>query len=127
MRRSWFIVMPFALLVEISGAQANKAEPIPWHEFKPLHGSYMIYGGGLGDPWEPTLGDASIAVSVKGSAAKAIFDQLGRDVKDDCTAGTGIRIRRRAELECLKEKTGEYSCHFGFNLKSGKSIGGILC
>lgn len=122
-----FFGMPLVLLAIIPGAYADKAEPIAWYEYKPLRGSYRIYGGGLGDPWEPTPGDAKIAVSLEGSAAKAIFEQLGRDVKDDCTEGMGIRIRRRAQLECLKEKAGEYSCHFGFDLKSGKSIGGILC
>lgn len=122
-----YTIMSMALLVVTPVAQAQKSEPVPWSEYKPLQGSYRIYGGGMGDPWEPKPGDAKIAVSIDGRAAKAIFEQLGRDVVDACTAGMGIRIRRRDRIECDKQKTGEYSCSFGFDLQTGKSIGGILC
>jgi hypothetical protein len=67
--------------------------------------------------------------SIDGKAAKALFEQLGPDVKDVCTEGTGTRMRAKDKenLMCMRTLEGEYSCNFGFDLRSGKSIGGAVC
>ena len=91
--------------------------------------SYRIYGGGLGDPTAPKPNDKKIAISVEGSAAKQIFEAIGPDRNDVCTDGSGTRFRSRDDenLTCTLSKDNQYSCSFGFDLVTGKSIGGSIC
>lgn len=91
--------------------------------------SYRIYGGGLGDPTAPSLNDKKVAFSVEGAVAKQIFDAIGSDQRDPCTEGSEIRVRHKdhEHLTCTLSKKNEYACSFGFDLVSGKSIGGSIC
>lgn len=99
------------------------------YEHKPLRGVYATYGGGLGDPWKPTQKDHKIMFSIDGQAAKAMFDGMGPDVKEICSPEDGNRVRKRdgERLYCMRSKQGAYQCNFGFDLRTGKSIGGIIC
>ena len=94
-----------------------------------MSGRYQVYAGGLGDPISSTKSDAKIAFVIEGPAALQMFDAIGPDAKDLCTEGTGIRVRTKdnQNLVCTRSAKGSYSCRFGFDLKSGKSIGGSLC
>lgn len=96
---------------------------------KPITGQYGIYGGGLGDPVAPGKSDSKIAISIEGKMAKEMFDAMGPDVKDACTEGTGDRVREKdnGNLSCMRTRKGEYFCNFGFDLRTGKSIGGVVC
>lgn len=95
--------------------------------YKPFSGQYVIYGGGLGDPYAPTAANSHIAFSVKGPVAKQMFDAMGPDLKGVCGADAVGRLREKDAVSC-SFSTGEgYSCDFGFDLKSGKSIGGSVC
>lgn len=98
-------------------------------KYTPITGQYGIYGGGLGDPTRPGKDDAKIAFSVEGKVAKEMFDAMGPDVKDVCTEGSGDRVREKdhGNLSCMRTKKGEYFCNFGFDLRTGKSIGGVVC
>ncbi|MGZ8901636.1 MAG: hypothetical protein ACXW3Z_16210 [Limisphaerales bacterium] len=99
------------------------------YQHKPLKGVYATYGGGLGDPWQPTQTDHKIMFSIEGPAAKAMFDGMGPDAKEICSPVDGDRIRKRdgEKLYCMRSKRGEYQCNFGFDLRTGKSVGGIIC
>lgn len=90
---------------------------------------YRIYGGGLGDPVEASQRDVKIAFSIGGPAAAKMFNAMGPDVKDRCTDGSGVRVRAkdRENVLCMRYRPGQYSCRFGFDLKSGKSVGGTVC
>ncbi|HEU4850514.1 MAG TPA: hypothetical protein VFT37_00005, partial [Telluria sp.] len=68
-----------------------------------------------------------IAFVIKGAAAKEIFEAIGPDVHDECLEKPD-RARRRDNdnLRCTWIE-GEYSCRFGFDLVTGKSIGGSIC
>lgn len=92
-------------------------------------GVYRIYGGGLGDPLEPTVRDTKIMFAVQGQVARSMFEAMGPDARDACTNGSGLRVRTKDKenLVCIRTKKGDYSCNFGFDLKTGKSIGGSLC
>ena len=92
-------------------------------------GVYRVYGGSLGDPVAPTHSDSKVMFAIRGSAAKDMFNAMAPDVRDECTAGSGIRMRKKDDenIVCMLTKAGTYSCNFGFDLKSGRSIGGILC
>ena len=108
--------------------RANAGED--WQlEHKKITGVYGVYGGGLGDPVAPTAKDTKIMFSVDGKMAKEIFDATGPDVKDACTEKSGIRVRKKdhENISCSRTAKGEYYCNFGFDLRTGKSIGGVVC
>ena len=91
--------------------------------------SYRIYGGGLGDPTAPKPNDRKVAFSIEGKAAKQIFDAIGPDRPDQCTQGSGMRVRTkdRERLTCTLSRENDYVCSFGFDLVTGKSVGGSIC
>lgn len=115
----------FLYLDTISGISSAAVAP----RFEQLNGRYQIYSRGLGDPTAPTKNDAKIAFVIQGPAALGMFNAMGPNAKDLCTEGTGTRVRVRdnQNVVCARSVTGEYSCRFGFNLKTGKSIGGSIC
>lgn len=98
-------------------------------QFRKFSGGYFIYGGALGDTQPPTAKDVKVAFSVHGAAAKQMFDAMGPDRQDTCGEGSGMRVRHKDEenLSCRRSKEGVYQCNFGFDLRTGKSIGGIIC
>ena len=107
---------------------ASAAEPsVTGHQ--KIEGVYKIYGGGLGDEVMPTAKDKKVMFALQGGAARQIFDAIGPDVKDACTEGSGTRVRHKdhENIFCSRSKEGEYACNFGFDLVTGKSIGGIIC
>lgn len=91
--------------------------------------SYRLYGGGPGDPIAPKSNDKKVAFSIEGSAAKQIFDAIGPDKRGLCTEGSGMRVRHKdsEKLTCTRSKKNDYVCSFGFDLVTGKSIGGSIC
>lgn len=97
--------------------------------YAPAAAKYIKFGGDLGDPVAPTQKDTKIAFEVDGAAAKDIFEAIGPDKKDICGATPNTRFRSRdgGRVACVKNARGEYSCYFGFDLQSGKSIGGSIC
>lgn len=117
--RLWLI-----LLVPPLAVASDNLEP-----YKPATASYWLYGGGLGDPIPPKADDKKIAFSVEGEAARHIFDAIGPDKHDACTEGSGTRFRARdhENLSCTRSKEGDYVCNFGFDLVTGKRIGGSIC
>ena len=125
MRRQYAFAACAALLwsATVSGTERH-LEP-----HKKISGVYRIYGGELGDPVAPTSKDSKLMVSVDGTMAKELFDAIGPDVKDICTEGSGTRVREKdgGRLSCTRSGEGEYSCNFGFDLRSGKSVGGSIC
>lgn len=104
------------------------ADPPVWRfAYAPFKGSYSIYGGGLGDPVQPSARSKNVAFVVTGPVAKQMFDAMGPDLKNTCGAGEGQRMRQRAEVVCFYRSKAGYSCNFGFDLISGRSIGGSIC
>ena len=97
--------------------------------FKKFSGTYWIYSGSLGDSGPPTASDKKVGFAIKGNAARELFNALGPDVHDICTEGSGTRVRHKdkEKLSCRRSREGEYQCHFGFDLRTGKGIGGIIC
>jgi hypothetical protein len=112
------------LLIPPASVASDNLEP-----YKPAKASYWLYGGGLGDPIPPKTNDKKIAFSIEGEAAQQIFDAIGPDKHDACTeeSGTRFRARDKENLSCTRSKEGDHVCNFGFDLVTGKSIGGSIC
>lgn len=117
-----------AVLALLACGVTLAAERQAWRfSFQPFNGHYSIYGGGLGDPVQPSEHSKNVAFSVHGRVAEQMFDAMGPDLKDVCGAENRARIRQRAALMCSYDQKYGYECNFGFDLINGRSIGGSTC
>lgn len=97
--------------------------------YRPAAVRYAMYGNSLGDTMPPSSSDQKIAFEVTGRAAREIFDAIGPDLKDLCGSEPGVRFRSKDDekISCTRTREGDYTCYFGFDLQSGKSVGGSIC
>lgn len=105
---------------------AYASEHGEWWRYKPFKGDYLIYSGALGEEQPPTTGDRKISFSVSGPVAKDMFDSMYPDAKDTCSDDKGHHERYKGNVACVRDTDG-YTCHFGFNLRTGASISGATC
>jgi hypothetical protein len=108
---------------------ATRTPQEPWSFApKPLKGEYQVYGGSLSEVQPPTPKDRKVAFMFKGPLAQELFDQIGPDLKLAC--GTTLGMRQRGDVDCSYDKdqpASPYTCHFGLDLRNGKSIAGSTC
>lgn len=91
---------------------------------------YLSYSNELDEKQPPSRLDHKVAFMVEGPMAKEMFDTLGTDVKDACGASSRLRIRERGDVECTFDRdtpSSPYTCRFGLNMATGKSIAGSTC
>jgi len=94
---------------------------------KPLKGDYYVYGGSIGDKTPPTPKDRKVSLMFTGPLAQDLFDHIGPDAKDSCRPGPDYRERNRGDLTCTWTKEHGYSCYFGLDARTGKSMHGSTC
>lgn len=97
---------------------------------KPFTGQYQIYSGSLKDAVAPTPHDTKMSLVFGGQLAKELFDQIGPDSKQACGAGPNRSARSRGHLTCIAEqRDGQtaYSCTYGLDVRTGKSIPASAC
>lgn len=95
-----------------------------------FNGRYLAYSGELGEQQQPARSDRKTAFMVEGPLAKELFDGIGPDLKDACGTMSGLRVRQKGHVDCTFDKdhpAAPYTCHFGLDLKTGKSIPGSIC
>jgi hypothetical protein len=97
-----------------------------WGEYRPLKGSYLVYSNALSEQEPPTPQDRNISFIVTGAVAKDMFNSMAPHSKERCSSAKDYRERNKENILCTLNKDG-YACHFGFNLRSGKSIAGAIC
>jgi len=97
--------------------------PAPYRSFS---GKYTIYAGELGDQQAPTRNERKVSFIVDGEPAKEMFDSMHPDDKETC-GGEGARGRTKGNVWCTYQPGKGYKCYFGFDLRTGKSIGGGIC
>jgi hypothetical protein len=114
------------VLALFSLAQAGEKKQEEGLPPKPLSGDYQVYSGTLSEMQPPTAKDRKVAFMFKGPLAKDLFNQIGPDVKDSCSAAAGYRERRRGHLVCTHDEDG-YLCYFGLDVPTGKSTYGSIC
>ncbi|CAH0307293.1 hypothetical protein SRABI118_04631 [Massilia sp. Bi118] len=91
---------------------------------------YLFYSNDLDEAQAPTSTDQRLSIAITGDPAKQIFDAIGPDLKVGCGTTLGMRQRQRGDIDCSYDKEqspSPYTCHFGFNLRKGKSIAGATC
>lgn len=118
--------MILAPLTVAAAALAHGAQQWEWGT-RPADIQYAIYGGDLGDTYAPVAHDVHVAFYLRGRAAKEMFDVMGPDKKSECGIEKGGRVREKEHVACRYRPSDGYECDFGFDLTSGKSIGGSIC
>jgi hypothetical protein len=91
---------------------------------------YLLYSNDLDEAQAPTRADQRLAVAVTGDLARQMFDSIGPDLKVACGTTLGMRQRQRGDVDCSYDKdqpASPYTCHFGIDLRKGKSIAGATC
>lgn len=127
MNRNIAFVLSAAALASFAYAGTKTTWDGTYATFK---GRYLFYSGELGEQQQPSRGDRKTAFMVEGQLAKELFDAIGPDLKDACGAMSGLRVRQKGHVDCTFDKdhsAAPYTCHFGLDLKSGKSIPGSIC
>lgn len=120
-----FFLFISALTIVTTGFAAEASDwPAPYHPFK---GEYSLYSGELGDQQAPTRDEPKVSFIIEGNSAKELFDAMGPDNKTTCGGEQGMRSRSKGHVWCTFQRSDGYTCYFGFNLKTGKSIAGGIC
>lgn len=91
---------------------------------------YLIYSNDLDEAQPPTRSDQRVSVAVTGELARQMFESIGPDLKLACGTTLGMRQRQRGDVDCSYDKdqpASPYTCHFGIDLRNGKSIAGATC
>jgi hypothetical protein len=118
------IVASATTLFSLAYAADQAHWPAPYRSFK---GDYAIYSGDLGDQQAPTKNDRKLSFVIEGPAAKEIFNAMPPDEKDTCRGEKGDRSRSKEHVWCTFSPADGYTCYFGFDLRTGKSIAGGIC
>ncbi len=127
MSRKIAFVLAAVALASLAYAETKRTWDGSYASFK---GRYLSYSGELGEQQQPTRNDRKTAFMVEGPLAKELFDAIGPDLKDACGVMSGLRVRQKGHVDCTFDKdhsAAPYTCHFGLDLKSGKSIPGSIC
>lgn len=119
------------ILVCTCAVGAAVAAPRVWDgTYSSFAGKYLVYSNDLDEKAPPTEADRRVSFMVEGAVAKSLFDSIGPDLKEACGASKEMRIRNRGDLNCSfdrLDKKNPYTCHFGLDLRSGKSTAGSTC
>lgn len=124
---------PFALLVAAAALSfsAYASAEKPWDgTYTGYKGRYLFYSNNLDEKQAPTRVDRRMALMVEGLMAKEMFESIGPDLKAACGSSVRLRIRERGDVECTFDKdtpSSPYTCRFGLDLHTGKSIPGSTC
>lgn len=103
----------------------------PWdRNYSPYTLHYLMYSGTLSEAQPPTRSEKRLSFAIKGHLAKDLFDSIGPDLKLACGTTLGMRQRERGDIDCSFDKDdakSPYTCHFGLDVRKGKSIEGATC
>ena len=127
MKISGAIVVAATAFVSLAAFAAQKV----WDgSYTPYSMHYLLYSGTLGEAQPPTRTEQRLSFAIQGSLAKQMFDSIGPDLKLSCGTTLGMRQRTRGDVDCSYDKkhaVSPYTCHFGLDLRKGKSIPGAIC
>jgi len=121
------IIIASAAMLSLACASAKKTWDGSYTQ-STLH--YLIYSNDLDEAQPPTRSDQRLSVALTGELARQMFESIGPDLKLACGTTLGMRQRQRGDVDCSYDKdqpASPYTCHFGIDLRNGKSIAGATC
>jgi hypothetical protein len=119
-------IVAATMLCSLAAVAASKQ----WDaSYAPYTVHYLMYSGELGDSKPPTRTQQRLSFAIQGQLAKEMFDSIGPDLKLGCGTTLGMRQRERGDVDCSydKDEKDPYTCHFGIDLRKGKSMAGATC
>jgi hypothetical protein len=119
-----FVIFGATALLSFACAAELAHWSAPYRSFK---GAYTIYSGDLGDQQTPVRDDRKLSFIIEGQPAKDIFNAMPPDGKQTCSGEKGARSRSKGNVWCTFNPGDGYTCYFGFDLRTGKSIAGGIC
>jgi hypothetical protein len=94
-------------------------------EWRPIQGDYVLSKEPLSDP--TPSGKATAYLTIRGSAAKEMFQGMARTRQVSNACGEQDTVARiSGNLICYRSHE-KYSCELGIRLTDGKLIGGRTC
>jgi hypothetical protein len=121
--KCWSVAAAVTLLSLVPLSAIGQPDGTP----RKFSGEYAFYSGSLAERALPTRRDAKVWMEISGVAASRMYGYLGPAAKIDSCSDTD-EARSRDKLVCFRSKgTGSVTCHFGFDMRSGKAIGGVIC
>lgn len=129
MRKIAVIVLAACGLVSLAFAADTLGtwQPLQDGRYKIFSSETVAYGEA------PTAKDRKLSIVVKGQAAKEIFDSIGPDARDMCSAEKGDRERNRGGVQCMytaKDANAPgkgYRCWIGIDLTTGQGVPTVSC
>lgn len=128
------ILLALVATCQLASAGPSERKQHELNRWNPLPAEYKIHSGNTAYSERPTKTDSAITVVFKGEAARQLFDQIGPDVKDSCSATTnGDRERRKKGAVCLYETQldgpddSHYRCWIGIDLRTGEGDVRVPC
>lgn len=122
MKKPWTLALGAITVFSVAYAGGQSG----WGEYRPFKGSYLIDSNELSEQEPPTQQDRKISFIVTGAVAKEMSNSMAPDSKERCSSAKDYRECNKENILCTLDNDG-YVCHFGFNLRSGKSIAGAIC
>lgn len=125
-----FMFVGLCQVASAGEAQKKYHELNEWNDFQ---ASYKIHSGNTAYSEPPTKADSAITVAFRDEAAKQLFDQIGPDVKDGCSATKGYRERRKKGAFCTytprleNPANAHYRCWIGIDLRTGEGDVRVSC
>ena len=121
------VIVAAAALASLVAFAAQK----PWDgSYSPYTMYYLMYSGTISEARPPTRTDQRLSFAIRGELAKQMFNSIGPDLKLACGTTLGMRQRERGDVNCSYDKDdaeSPFTCHFGLDLRKGKSIEGATC
>lgn len=128
MKTSKTLAIAATMLFSLVAFAATKK---PWDgTYTPYTMHYLAYSGSISEAQPPKPSDKRLSFAIEGQLAKEMFNSIGPDLKLSCGTTLGMRQRERGDVDCSYDKdnaASPYTCHFGLDLRKGKSITGAIC
>ena len=123
------LVAMLALCLAGAAAGADEAQSPPPPEERNARINYLIYSLEIGDPAMPTNRDAKVRIGLKDKAAKDLYQHLAPIPFDGCGVAPGTRVRGtpNGKVVCVRSAKAEYWCSIAVDLKTGESVGAMVC
>lgn len=120
-----WILFPLLLVLTVSFWPTCAASQDEAHG--KFSGEYTFYSLHLGDTGPPTKKDTKLNIWMSGSFAAQLYRRLGNEAQGQ-SCSDSVDIREKGNLVCSRVRaTGEVNCGLGFDLRSGKSVLGMIC
>lgn len=123
MRKSILLILVVICYSPLAGADGKQAEPTG--QWRPAQVKYMVHSGSTAYAEPPTRIDRAISIHLIGKAAQQLFEQIGPDQKEMCSAERGDRERRNKAVLCQysarldNASDTHYRCWIGIDLRTG--------